>query len=533
MTTYQCQIQLPDKKTLSLYIVIFFIILFFMFNLSETRKDFFEHDENFGVYQPALLLNPNLFGLCKFDRQWCNVYPPRNLGPIPVPAYTDHTVLFKYIIALAFYFFGESLILGRIISLIFASLSLFVVYFLAREMYGQETGVLAVFITGLTLPFINYSRKIYHDVPMTFFLLASFYFFYLGYKRDLRFVVLGGFFWGLASLTKETAILLLIPLAYLFSLSLFSIKLDKQKNYIQFSFTQDWKKILLYYSIAFFLFLFLGYLLYNLIAQYLYGFYPLLNHLYYFKASVVGKLFLPGFLRLILSVYPLSWLLFPAVIYFALKGDASDRLLVLVFALFFIHTFIYRASSINPGVSGSRLEDRWLYVTYPFAAILLSKSILLFYQKIKDQRVLFVILFLFLVQFDYQLEYYFGSLNEKRKDDLEYSIALNLLGERLDKTTPIYSGYDRNILGFSYRWYARELKPRYTLGYILKHARSKGFKEFAVLVDLKQNQSFPIEKDLSQKCNTQLLSVSQKEVFRLYKCNIFDFALQDSSKPVC
>ena len=68
-------------------------------------------------------------------------------------------------------------IFGRIISLLFSSSILVMVYLIGRRLFSESAALLAAFFTACSFTFFFFSSNILTDIPSAFFILLSFYFF--------------------------------------------------------------------------------------------------------------------------------------------------------------------------------------------------------------------------------------------------------------------------------------------------------------------------------------------------------------------
>jgi len=115
--------------------------------------------------------------------------------------FPEHPSLGKYFIATGVYFFGHNPLGWRIFPVLFATVSVLLVYLLARQLApGTKIPLIAAFLyatENITFVLGNVAML---DVFMLTFMLAGFIFY-----LDRRYV-LSGVFMGLALLSKETAV---------------------------------------------------------------------------------------------------------------------------------------------------------------------------------------------------------------------------------------------------------------------------------------------------------------------------------------
>lgn len=113
----------------------------------------------------------------------------------------------------------ETLFIARMVSALLGSLTILIVYSLAKRWLNLTQALLVTLIFSFSFIHIIYSHQIVLDGPMTFFYLLSFYFCFLILQKGKTIhYLLAGFFAGLAMATKYNGIFILfsIFLAHLF-----------------------------------------------------------------------------------------------------------------------------------------------------------------------------------------------------------------------------------------------------------------------------------------------------------------------------
>jgi dolichyl-phosphate-mannose--protein O-mannosyl transferase len=104
-------------------------------------------------------------------------------------------------------------IVGRLVTALFGTATLAMLYFTGRIAYGRAIGILAAGLLAVDLLHVRDSHWVTTDVPLTFLItLATFY--ALRYRRDGRFVDAGaaGLVAGLATSMKYPGALAFLPL---------------------------------------------------------------------------------------------------------------------------------------------------------------------------------------------------------------------------------------------------------------------------------------------------------------------------------
>src|SRR5262249_7912160 len=104
--------------------------------------------------------------------------------------------------------------------LAFSLLALLVVYACAATVYGWETGLAAASLLGVSPAFWLSTPLFMTEIPFMACFCGAIVAFHLGLYRDSRFFVLAWAFWGLAFLTRYTAVLFAPIAVVLIALSL-------------------------------------------------------------------------------------------------------------------------------------------------------------------------------------------------------------------------------------------------------------------------------------------------------------------------
>lgn len=132
------------------------------------------------------------------------------------PVFRAHPLLFQSLLSIEYRVFGVSALGGRLLSVAFALATVWLTYAIGARLYGRRVGVLAALLIAVMPYAVVVSRQILLDTPLVFFTSLTLYLL-------IRFVQTEHAAWlyaaagalGLATLTKETAILL-VGGAYVF-----------------------------------------------------------------------------------------------------------------------------------------------------------------------------------------------------------------------------------------------------------------------------------------------------------------------------
>lgn len=184
----------------SLIIVILLAISLVAHSFNMFHFPYYENDE--GVYMSQA------WSIIKFG----------NLAPYTY--WYDHAPAGWIFIALwnvlsgGFFTFGFSINSGRVFMLLLHIASSLFLYFIAREITKNKwAGIISVLIFSLSPLGIYFQRRVLLDNIMVFWILLSFAAL-IYYKNRLSFVVISAISFGIAILTKETAIFLIPPFVY-------------------------------------------------------------------------------------------------------------------------------------------------------------------------------------------------------------------------------------------------------------------------------------------------------------------------------
>ncbi|MGE5556372.1 MAG: PQQ-binding-like beta-propeller repeat protein [Methanocella sp.] len=145
---------------------------------------------------------------------------PWNFGVVSL--WIGKPPLTMWLVSVAYQVFGATNFAARFWSVIFGGLSLAMMYHLGKLLYNRAVGVLSVVVLATCVMFVTFATRYMTDVPLLFFMLASLYFLLLSKKSApqaknvLAYAGLGGVFFGLALMTKQTEALLIPAIAGLY-----------------------------------------------------------------------------------------------------------------------------------------------------------------------------------------------------------------------------------------------------------------------------------------------------------------------------
>jgi 4-amino-4-deoxy-L-arabinose transferase-like glycosyltransferase len=135
---------------------------------------------------------------------------------------------------------GTTSLAPRIWPALFGLGSVLATYFLGRKMFGERVGLVAGLILASTTGFLYYARSAMLDVPVTFFMTLSLYFFWRGREtQESKYWALFGIATALGTLTK--GVVGMFPFAIAAIYAFIEILLDRSfkryslKNILLFS----------------------------------------------------------------------------------------------------------------------------------------------------------------------------------------------------------------------------------------------------------------------------------------------------------
>jgi hypothetical protein len=126
------------------------------------------------------------------------------------PLFRAHPLLFQFLVALGFRFFGVSDLLGRLFSVCAGLATIYLVYHLGKQLYGRKTGLCAALFMALMPYHMIVTRQVLLDGPMVLFATLTLYMLVrFALTQDPVWLFATGAGMGLTFLAKETGIILL------------------------------------------------------------------------------------------------------------------------------------------------------------------------------------------------------------------------------------------------------------------------------------------------------------------------------------
>jgi 4-amino-4-deoxy-L-arabinose transferase-like glycosyltransferase len=134
--------------------------------------------------------------------------------------------LLEYIIAFAWFFTGEDVLIAKLIMIFFTLATVYVFYLIAKDNFKHEHALFLTALFSISPLIIGWGFKIYTEIPALFLLVLSFYFIT---KRKGSLIVIAGVLSGLSFLLKFPNAL------FGFAVAAFFIFFGERKKFIYFS----------------------------------------------------------------------------------------------------------------------------------------------------------------------------------------------------------------------------------------------------------------------------------------------------------
>ena len=116
-----------------------------------------------------------------------------------------HGILGYYIEAIFVSILGTGEFVFRLVSVLFGTATVILIYFIGRDLANRYVGLLAAAIMSLSSWYIHFSREVRYYSMFQFFYLLSFYLFFRGFIKDnKKYIILATLFFCLTPKRKTT-----------------------------------------------------------------------------------------------------------------------------------------------------------------------------------------------------------------------------------------------------------------------------------------------------------------------------------------
>ncbi len=323
------------KSCTTLFFIFMMGLLFRMYSLSSAD---YQGDEALYAFAAKSLLESNI---SPFDSiSWT---PP----------------MFTYLNAAVVHAIGFNKFSMRIVSSIFGSLTIMLLYFITKKWFNRKTALIASTLFAFSPLHIVYSRSVYIDVVQAFFVLLTIFLMEESCENKARsmFAAASGIVFGFSILLKANSIVI-IGLYILFNL-VYSILRKDKPEFVKYLKIAVISTIIAALFVIFFVAIMEGV---KYIPQMIYGFFMM----GIIQSTNVSNPFHYHFLVLFDALSPLVSIALPFALYFSLrKGRTRNENLVIAISSFYFIILLIQG----------RREARHHILFYPFVYILIGNYI--------------------------------------------------------------------------------------------------------------------------------------------------------------
>jgi len=362
-------------------------------------------------------------------------------------------------------------ITGRMVSVVFAVLTVFFVFLITKKLYGKKKGLISALSLGITPFFVINSHYIATDITEIFFIVLAFFISLKILESNAnKWYILGGVFAGLAGSAKYTGILVitLIPLSH------FLKEGFKWKGLFC-------KKVILSYFFALFSFTITSF----------YCFISYKEAIACIKGVKGGGDIFSGMLYYLRALYNgMGW----PLLFFSLLGlfvgfyKREKQDVVMIFWIIFSFLFF--------SICSKRL-DRYILVITPFLSIFVGRALDVGFNKyLKNMVLCLVLLSTFLFTLSYIRIFKEENIRTKAGKwilaNIPKGAKIGLGGDHYQFETPPINKYKYNLCITKNIAEIKKQNPQY----IITNEIEYRFQTIQLLDDIK-NSGFEIEKEFS------------------------------------
>ncbi|ASJ06966.1 glycosyltransferase family 39 protein [Thermococcus pacificus] len=172
------------KSVMFLSVILSYYLVTRLWGISSAMNEYFDYDE--GTY----------LMIARFINH--GVLPYRDI-------YAVHPPFYYYLLALWLRIFGDSYVVGRLLSVFLGLLAVLVAYLVGRELRDWKTGVLFSAVVVMDPIMVHMNGLVFHETTIELFTMLSLYYFVRYVKHRNRKDALWSLFWvGVGSTSKFT-----------------------------------------------------------------------------------------------------------------------------------------------------------------------------------------------------------------------------------------------------------------------------------------------------------------------------------------
>ena len=144
----------------------------------------------------------------------------------------QHPPLFPVLISIFFYFFGISFFSAKMVSVLFGSLMVFAIFYLAKELFSRTIAIFSALVAIVYEPLIRYSVIVGTEVTFSLFILLSVLFFIRALKNENHlYPFLCAISLLLATLTRIQGLLIILVFFLAYMITLKNRVFEKHKKF--------------------------------------------------------------------------------------------------------------------------------------------------------------------------------------------------------------------------------------------------------------------------------------------------------------
>ena len=266
------------------------------------------------------------------------------------------SIIFSGIIAIFYSVFGVYAIIGRLISIVFETFTIVIVYFFAKEIFvSEKKALLSSFLVAISSIMRFWDMRALSDGPLTFFFTLSLYLFFKGVKKEkIKYFILAGISSTVTFLVKFPGILTF----FIFFIYFMILIVKPETRYKK-------KRIFISFLIILILFMFTIFLI--LLSQLVIIYQPFIEigeYLMVLFQQPTNLLYYIFYLLSLDTIYGIIILIFLIIIalYSIIKINNETLLLIIWCVVFFIFFSFYGGSELY----------RYLLPAFPALYMLIS-----------------------------------------------------------------------------------------------------------------------------------------------------------------
>ena len=362
-----------------------------------------------------------------------------NLSYLNDDYYFRRTFFLPVFFAFLYKISGNTESLLRISELLFSLGSIVFTYLLIKEMFSRKYALLSAFVLSVSWLSLFFTSRLLTNGPDLFFMITGLYFFWKGYANNKAKynIYLSGIFFGLGIFTRFASLIMLIPV---FIYIILKEKMHFIKNRNLWIMLILILLILTPFFIKFFSYKGEGSGVSGFFKHYFYERDTLIFNYVLDISYILKGLFI--FLLVIGLSYFASLFIAPELVF--KDEEIRKKLFILVWVLLPVIIF---------GLITSAVEERYLMLTLPFLAFLISHGAISItrYLKLKTTMAAMIIIALMVIGAYSQLTFADSLINSKKDSFIQLRYAGEWLKQNTKETDYIIAAGQPQFMYYSER----------------------------------------------------------------------------------